>query len=365
MDKIPGEYLSIIIPIITGIFGYLIREWQNHSKPFISMLGFTGGFIFSDMNLELDEKILNELDSSFYLNKLNILSELEQIQITKDNCNEVIEDSKSILKYCLEIENITNDNKDNNHLFNSLQKLFDLELTNSYILALLLNGLLNFPEDENTESRNIFKLTESSINGGAFVISYNGKPFSLGASFEEDDYYKNLFTAISKIIVTANLKEIKKITNSLKNNIRKELSIANKLSPELETIINEHSHWGCDIYIGNLKKTPFLIQNEAILYIKDKTGATFQEKCILVLDSVENDEIIRKQIDTPLVLQSGANISFSCFTKNTQKSRDRGQDFRNAFIHGEATGQLGITLNGVGLFKKWTVLTEKMKFIEF
>lgn len=357
------EYITVISSLLTGALGYALREWQNHSRPFVSLLGFTGDYIFSDLDIELNEEIIDPLNNSFYLNKLNILSSLEEIKDTRDNCYYIKEDSETIIKICDEIENFIN-KKNHSLLFQAIQKLFNMEMMNTYVLGLLLNGLIPFPKEGNIKKEAVFRLIESSINDGSYIISYTGKPFALGASFEKDNYYKDLFTPLSQVFSTANTDGIIMFIKSLKNNIRDELMISNIVLPKLEHIVNEYSHWGCEMYIGNLKKTPLLINNEATLFIEDKTGATFSEKCTLVINDFEQGEEIRKQYYSPLIIPSGDNLSFSFFTKNSQKSMNRGQDFRNAFNQGQAKGYLEISIRGVGLIKQRVFRTTKVLFSE-
>lgn len=361
---IDNEVLIVIISSITGLIGYLLREWQNHSRPFISTVNFEGDYFTGSTEITLDPEITQKMEETFYIDNLKNNTTLREINDAKDQ-------SKYISDYAPEIisridEFIASIKKDESNLliFKNLSNLFSVYRIDSIIGSLLLNGKI--PIFQNLSNEYIFGLSESSkINDGCYILSYQGELIGIGTQFNEDYYIKELFEPLIQTLRVLDKNNIITIFETIKVIINKELIVANFVSNKLNNILDENSKWETELFIANLKRTPLLLENIALLHIKDKTGATFCEECTLVVHETDAEGNINKKISrSPIIIPNGGNITISYFTKKSQKEMERGDDFRNAYNHKQAKAWLTLSMTGVGLIKKRIYNTDKKIFTE-
>jgi len=358
------ELLTLVLSGTTGILGYALREWQNHFRPFIKTVSFEGDYFFGSSVVDLKKEICDKLVTAFYLNKLDYKSSLEDIQTAKNRAKSIRQNAPTIIKIIEELKLTIKRNDTDLVVFKQLQELFEVDDVDYFIGSLLLKGKVKI-SNSNQNKTSTVELTESANNNGCFVLSFDGELFGIGVNFNEDNLYKEIFRPLVKIIMAFDRECILDFINSLKLNLNEELEIANNVFDHLDKLINESSRWETELYIANLKKTPILLGNRAIMHVQDKTGAEFHEACILALHENDNDgNIIKRKSKIPIIIPDGEHISCCFFTEKTQNEMDRGSDFRNAFVHGEAKAWLELTIDGVGLIKRKKLKTKKEIFKE-
>jgi len=120
---------------------------------------------------------------------------------------------------------------------------------------------------------------------------------------------------------------------------------------------------GIQIYIANIGRTPFLINNAAVLKISDESGAKFAEECYMVLlVKNEDGDLVRRDTTSPLVLGSEADVSFSFLTKKVQREMIKGKLFREIYSSGKSNGQLEFSIEKVGFRRHKDLKTSKFIF---
>lgn len=358
------ELFTLIVSGASGLIGYTLREWQNHLRPFITLQGFGGDYFNGTCEVELNEEIVKKTETSFYISNLNLITDLEEVSESKGECANIKHDAATIMQICDDIKKIIKNKESDRALFKAIRRLFLLGDITFYLLGLLLKKRIELP-DLTEQDVSVFSLSESTHDGGCFVISYIDEPFTIGANFDGDKFLKEAFSPLVNLIKSGNREGILYLSEKLKEEFHSELNIAELILPELEKIVNENSEWAAHIYIANLKKTPILIDREAVLNVKNSTGASYTEDCFLVIHETDDDGNERKRLlDSPMIIPSGQNTIFSFFTKKTQKKMDRGTDFRNTFNQGQAKGWVSLSMRGVGLIKKRKYKTSKLTFKE-
>ncbi len=360
-----SELFTLIASGASGLIGYAIREWQNHLKPFISIIRFEGDNYITSSEVEINKNLVDKTNDSFFIEPLDSFTPLERLHDSKEQSSYIEHVGHSILGYCQEIEKVIRDNEPDLELIKSLTRLFAVEGFNTYLGSLIVMGRIEI-FNNNTDGINLFDLVESQkVNNGCFVLSSRGFYIALGQDFNDDTLNKNIFEPILNALIQLNKDQINTLSNQIKICIEHEIKIAKDILPELKEISNEHSNWETYLYIANLKKTPLLLNSTAKLYVKDKTGASFIEECSLSVQKTDEDGNENMfHLESPLIIPSGDNVYVSFFTKKTQKEMDRGRDFRNTFAHGEAKAWLELDMVGIGLLKRRKFATPKVIFKE-
>ena len=361
---INNEVLTVIISSITGLIGYLLREWQNHSRPFISTVNFEGDYFTGNTEITLDPEITQKMEKTFYIDNLKNNTTLREIHTAKDQARYISDYAPEIISRIDEFIGSIKKDESNLLIFKSLSNLFSVPNIDSIIGNLLLNGKI--PIFQNLSNEYVFGLSESSkINDGCYILSYQGGLIGIGTQFNEDSYIKELFEPLIQTIRVLDKNNIIAIFEAIKVAINQELIVANFVINKLNNILDENSKWEIELFIANLKRTPLLLENLALLHVKDKTGATFCEECTLVVHEFDTEGNVNKKISkSPIIIPNGGNVTISYFTKKSQKEMERGEDFRNAYTHKQAKAWLTLSMTGVGLIKKRIYNTNKKIFTE-
>ena len=141
----------------------------------------------------------------------------------------------------------------------------------------------------------------------------------------------------------------------LKRLLEKDLDIANYVVKELRDIIDNNSKWEAKIYITNLKKSSILLENKALLFVKNNGNhVQFQteEDCILAIQKDGEEDKIK--VDAPLIIHGEDCVCCYFITKNAQNQMPNGQGFREHFVRKDNNtyGWLELTIEGAGFIKR-------------
>lgn len=349
------DLLSIIIPFVTGVLGYIVKEWQNHWRPLTSVLCFNGNFNNPTIIVELPNEIIDKLNDAIFINKLNKKESLPNITKTINEGKAIIDEIPKmnlIIDDCIEAIKTNGTNKT---ILDELSDLFQLQ-TIDYIV----NQIIFYNQNEiitpELEIKEIITPTLSNYNEGCYTFNVPGKPFGVGAQINKEPLIHEMYKPFIRTIACVYRPGIMSFLEFLKKKVNKELLLANAILPKLEELRNANSSWEVDLYIANLKRTPILIDKTIILHVKDSTGASFYEDCMLI-SKKEEDETNIKVSECPIILSSGNQGVFSFVTKKTQGEMTRGNAFRDAFNSHNAYASINFSIIGVGIKRRTTYVT--------
>jgi hypothetical protein len=362
--QIQSAIIGSGIAVVSAGIGYAFREWRNHARPFLAITGFEGGFRKSNTEVQVPEEVVERLSTAFHIERLTNKEKLDRIHQTVKNAHEIQERAPTIVRRIDNILASIKASSSDETLCNFLADLFEPGYMD-YYLALLLTKDRVKPPSFSPDLPVKVAAHPSSDYEGCVIIGFPGKPVCLGFNFSKDVFTKERFQPIIHLVQRLDRPGLTITFESLKAQVDFELSIAKDVLPKLEQLLDAHSLWEVRVYFANLRSTPILIEPLAQLYVRDKTGAQFQEECSMVIRTEQTSgEVTRKPADSPLIIPSGGHQSFSFFTKNTQKEMARGQAFRDAFSNKEAVAWLKLTVRGVGLVRRRSIETTKELFGE-
>jgi len=363
---ISNEVLIVVISSVAGLIGYAIREWQNRFRPFMSIVSFGGGYFMSDTDITLDPDITKKMEKTFYISRLIEKTNMRRIYSAKEDVTYLSIKAPEIISRIDEFIGTIKNGESNLMIFKSLKDLFNIYGIDFLIATLLVSGRIPIQKILKKEDEYIYGLSESTrISKGCYVLSYQGETLYIGTRFNEDNHFKFVFEPLVQMLRAVDKNNIITTFENMKNEINSELIAANSVLNELNNIINNNSQWETELFIANLKRTPLLLENVAFIHVTDKTGATFYEECELWIHEKDADgETIKNPSKYPIIIPNGGNVKISYFTKKSQKEMERGDDFRNAFVHKQAKAWLTLSMTGVGLIKKRTYKTDKKVFTE-
>jgi len=364
---ISNEALIVVIfSAISTAIGYWIREWQNRFRPFMSIVSFEGDNFLRSTKIKLDSDIAEKTEKTFFIGNLSEITTLGNIKDAKDKANIILETVPETIK---NIDNFieTLGKKDETKLaiFRSLENLFRSGDIDLFILKLLQQGEIHIPKTPRDEETYVYDLSEVTYNGGCYCLTYESKTLFIGTDFNKQSHYKGFFTPLVTILRVLDKENIINAFGIIKNKLISEVAVGNVILSKLQDILNSNSLWEVELFIANLRSTPLLLENTANIYVKDKTGATFCEKCKLsIREKNDAGKTIQQPSNYPLIIPNGGSVTISYFTEKSQKEMDCGDDFRSAFIKKQAEAWLELSMSGVGLIKKRIYKTDKKKFVE-
>ena len=363
---ISNEILIVVISSVAGLIGYLIREWQNRFRPFISIVSFGGDIFLNDTKIILSPDITKKTEKTFYIDRLTEKTNLRNINRACEDADYLSRKVPEIICQIDEFIGALKNNESHLTIFRSLENLFRTDHTDRLVRLLLINGKIPIQKMTRNENEYIYELSESTqISGGCYVLSYEGNTLFIGTNFQEDAHNKDIFKPLIQMLRVVDKNNIISTFEIIKNEINSELIVANSIYTELQNIIHNNSQWETELFIANLKRTPLLLENTAIIHVADKTGATFHEECEMIIREKNADgKIVKKPSKFPIIISNGEYVTISYSTKKSQKEMERGDDFRNAFIKRQAKAWLTLSMLGVGLIKKRTYKTDKKVFAE-
>lgn len=368
------DYLMIIIPILTGVLGYIFREWQHRFKPYIKLHSFGGGLYSGSSEVEISKAVCDKLKRTMFINSLEYKTELDNVRNVRVQIESFLKLAPKIIDKIDILLSAISNRQGHEKIFRCLKDVLSDRLTDFFIVRGYVTKLLRLDKkDLNTKisDNQIIELEESEDLEGCYILTNETDFIILGSDLKKDEMNKKAFIPLKDVILQCNWSAIHKYMTDLKLVLEKELDIANYAKDELQNILDENSRWEAKLYITNLNKQSMLLDNNALLYVKDDSSNTLfqaKETCELAIIKLDDDgNETRQRLNAPLIIH-GEECVYCCFlTKNTQKQMNgSGCSFREVFNKAEeqAFGWLDLTIETAGLIKRKRIRTKKVHFKE-
>ncbi len=354
-----NEYLIAGLSALTGIIGYLFREFQNRVKPFIEIL-YVNGTVTKG-----SDKIIIEDEAVFELGK-------DCVYIDSFEKNMTINEVGEILKQCMYIKDVRKDlndilleileSDDSNTILKIFSKLCSIENFDDLITKVIAGDrILPYEAIDKTNGEKIKIFFDEKEYEGTYWIAFPKNTTTIGRKLNT----KPLFDKFSNFIDTIkywDINGLKHYLSNLKEFIELHYQKANQFFPIAEKIINKNSRWIFKISITNLSNKPILIQKKALLYIYGKIYKPIIEECYLLKINKKGkfDDAI-----SPIIIKYGELIEIGFITNKRQIDMENGDAVRELYNKKNSVFRLIININKVGLFRKQRFKTNKAEFIEF
>lgn len=352
--------LTAFLTFFGAIIGYFLREYQNRAKPFIAIKEVRGDMYKDLQSIKISKDTIKELDSSVLIKKLienDILRNVEESFFEAHKINKYGNDLIELIDNTISAIN----NKDEDNFLKLISQTFMGVDYNYWILVLVTSEQLNPPNIKEDLPIKI-EIIDSDEYDGSVWFNFTRGATNFGEGFHESPILRAKSDFFIKLIQTIDFEGLANVFFQIRNIFEKELMIAKDLVTKLDEIRNENSSWEIQLYVANLGRTPFLINNTAQLEILEESGAKLNEECLMaLLNEGEDNELSSTETLSPLVLGSEQDTSFSFITKNQSKMK-KGKLLRVIYNSGKSECQLFLNIEQVGFKRNKILKTPKFTF---
>jgi hypothetical protein len=344
--------------------GYAFREWRNHSRPFIAITGFSAGSRRAGTEVNVADDIVKNIAGSFHLGNLTTIDTLANIGKVQQKTEEIVERAPKIVRRIESFLEAARSSSSGDHeLCNPLADLFEPNYMDYYLALLLTRGRVQ-PAITPESLPDKIAVHLSADNAGCVLVNFPGRPLLVGMDFDKDHFLEQSFRPLITSIRKLDRDGLATTLQEVKRQINAEVSIAKDSGPKLEKILEDYSLWEVEVFFGNLRSTPILLETSATLNVRDKLGARFREVCDMAVNKEAGGKMVKRAADSPLIVKSGDYQSFSFFTRKTQREMERGQAFRESFGSNQAVAWLELRTRSVGLIERRVLKTSQEQFKE-
>ena len=359
-----GEILAALLAIFAAVAGYFIREWLTKTRPFVSVIQTGGTSRRAALKVQVPDRAVKSSEQSNLCNGL------------ADSCR--LQDALNTLATATKIENKAQEVIDLIDAFTAacngtgasaaqgfLKELMLDEDFDNWACTLMGERIITVPAFAMVITPLIEVSEEPQTRDGCFGVGFPGNTLRFGRKLNELPLYKTTVRAFVELVCRLEYQKIAEVLTAAKTELNKELRLARDISLPLQEIANKNSQWSLRIYVANLGGAPFLVQTEADLEIKDKSGACYKATCYLVLLKKNQDgEARRVKAETPLVIQSQADETFGFVTHKTQQELEEGGTIHAIFKAGTAQCRVRFTVERPGQFRRQRVTSTWEKFVD-
>lgn len=362
------ELITIIISTITGILGYMIREYKNKVNPFFEIIHIQN--TKDDLDLvTIPDLIMERINNCFYLPPIKETTNLVNVAECWNNAYDFKEywpDIKKQTDKVLEAES-------ENNFIDNLTNLFSFRYFGIWMVYLLVTNKIDFLEaeisDDIEEKVHIFdSYIQEEEEGGTVLIDFPKNSYHFGINFKSD-FVRNKCKPFLKDIRYLNEKSIKHVLQQYKQVVEQEYNITGRILFPLGKIIIDNSHWVFYTYISNINNYPLIISPNAKVIIKGQKGGNYIEDCKMALAQQKKDEgyleTINYATQLPIILQSNSDKLVSFTTNKTQKNMINGEAIREVIVKRQGTCFIEIEIQRIGLIKHQKYRTGKIDLSKF
>ncbi|HBG78283.1 MAG TPA: hypothetical protein DDW84_05475 [Phycisphaerales bacterium] len=356
--KLPYEIWGAIIGIGGAVLGYAFREYRNRVRPFFQITRITGDTIKRSDMVDVSKETSDKLKSTFYLDELTMNDHLGDVADVHERARQVRdwwpEDGPAV-------DRVLASNTDD-ELCHALTLALKFRSIEKWLLTLLASDKLHVlvgttrgvpkiavEEDEDDEGQVWFMFPNKAVSFGNHLknaaIRAKCQPFIDAVKTLDHSAIKTTFTRFKELAEA-------------------EYRTSMECLPEIKNLFDTNSRWCFYCYLANLNDTPIIIQTQACLHIRDKTGVRYEEDCyIALLKAGKDGDMNLTDTKTPLVVPAGKDVQFALITTNTQIRMKRGTAVRECFERKESKCHATVKIQRVGLFGQQRFCSQSATFI--
>ncbi|MBP8150023.1 MAG: hypothetical protein KAY21_09930 [Limnohabitans sp.] len=346
--QIIAALLTVVLTAAAAVAGYFLREWLTRSKPFVSVIQILGSSRRVSARVLVPEKAVKASKKSHLFDELSERSRLDDIFDSLSAAKEIEERAQEIISLIDALKVAVTKNEI--ALAQSiLEELLHDEHFDKWICNLVGERTVQVPLFDMALPTLIECGEEGSARDGSFAIGFPGKTVHFGSGLNNFVLYKSSVKALVELVSRLEFGKLAQVFESIGRELTTELGLAKDMIPPLQEIVDKNSQWSFRLYVANLGHSPFLIQTEAQVEIKDQSGGRYTEPCsLIVLKQNGAKDMRRVRAISPLVTQSQSDITFDFVTTRTQADMTAGDTVRSVFKSGSAQCRLTFSIERPG-----------------
>lgn len=362
--QIIAALLTVALTVLAAVCGYFLREWLTRSKPFVAIIRIEGSSRRGASRVAVPEKTIRASKKSHLFDELAERSRLNDIFDTLSAAKDVERRAQEVVELVDSFVGAVG-KQDNATAQSLLEELMLDEDFDNWVCNLIGERTVSVPAFDQQLPTLIECGEERSARGGAFGIGFPGNTLRFGSGLNNATLYKSGVRSFVELVSRLEFTKLAQVLRSVGNELTTELLLSRDLIPPLQDIVDKNSQWSFRLYVANLGHSPFLIQTEAHVEIKDQSGGRYTEPCFMILLKQEADrEMRRVKAQSPLVTQSQRDITFDFATTRTQVDMPAGDTIRSMFKSGSAQCRVTFKIERPGHARSVLVTSAWIKFAD-
>lgn len=362
--QIISALLTVALTVVAAVSGYFLREWLTRSKPFVSVISIVGASKRRAARVPIPDRALRASKKSCLVSVLAERSQLDEISnalaIARKIETRAQELVDTIESFCRSVEK-----KEHEVAQSLLEELMLDEDFDAWLCLLIGEKTVAVPKFDEALPTLIEWGEEKNSRDGTFAIGFPGNHLRFGSGFNRLPLYKSSVKSFVELVGRLEFVKISQLFKSVSTVLNNETALSADLLSHLQEVVDKNSQWALRLFVANLGHTPFLIQTEAKVEIRDQNGGKYTERCYLVnLKQDEEKRTRRFKSSAPIVTQSQSDITFEFVTLHTQEEMSAGETIRSMFRSGSAECRVIFTIERPGHARSSKVLSEWTKFVD-
>jgi hypothetical protein len=356
---ITPEIISVLIGSACGVGGYLFREYQNRTRPYVHIIDVDGGLVRrTDSRPDTPNEVRTKIDGAYWIKALGTTPNVGAIHDAWDRAGNFIQLWPAERQ---KLDDILN-SKDQTALEKSLPELFSTHFLDRIMQALISGDRINFPAIPSGVENNIPIFPGKGNNEGMVWLAFPQNTVSFGTIMHED-VMKAKAEPFLRIISSLDPNLIHPVIQQFREVCEKDFHISTEVEPKLREIRDQSSRWVLTVYFANLSNKPIMLHTKCKLSVLDHPKRRFTEDAYVVVISKSKDgDSSYKDAAYPLVIKGGEDITFAVIAVKQQKEMELGSALREAFDRGQGTCRVHLHMTRVGLFSKQKVCAHPAPF---
>lgn len=362
--QIIAALLTVALTAVAAVSGYFLREWLTRSKPFVSVTHIMGSSRRVSARVPVPERAVKASKKSHLFNELSERSRLDEVFNSLGAAKNVEDRAQEVIEL-IDTFKAAVAKQDGALAQGTLEELMLDEDFDNWICNLVGERTVPVPQFDKNLPTLIECGEESNARGGTFAIGFPGNTLRFGSGLNNFVLYKSSVKALIELVSRLEFGKLVQVFEAIGRELSAELGLAKNLIPPLQEIVDKNSQWSFRLYVANLGHSPFLIQTEGTVEIKDQSGGRYTEPCFLIelkQDAVRDMRRVRAM--SPLVTQSQRDITFDFVTTRTQADMPAGDTVRSMFKSGSAQCRLTFGIERPGHSRTTRVTSAWFKFID-
>lgn len=362
--QIIAALLTVVLSAIAAISGYFLREWLTRSKPFVSVIQVLGSSRRVSARAPVPEKAVKASKRSHLFDELSERSRLDDVYDSLKAAKNIEGRAQEIIELIDAFKTAVT-KQDCTAAQGVLEELMLDKDFDNWICNLVGERTVSVPPFDKNLPTLIECGEETGTRDGTFAIGFPGNTLHFGSKLDSFILYKSSVKALVELVSRLEFNKLVQVFESVGRELSAELGHAKDLIPPLQEIVDRNSQWSFRLYVANLGHSPFLIQTEATVEIKDQSGGRYTEQCFLILLKQDTTrEMRRVRAQSPLVTQSQHDITFDFVTTRTQADMPAGDTIRSMFKSGSAQCRLIFSIERPGHSRSARVTSAWFKFVD-
>ncbi len=362
--QIIAALLTVGLTAIAAVSGYLLREWLTRSKPFVSVIQILGSSRRVSARVPVPEKAVKASRKSHLFDELSDRSRLDDLFDSLQAAKKVEERAQEVIELINAFKNAVS-KSDAENAQSVLEELMLDDDFDYWICSLAGERTVQIPPFDSSLPTLIECGEEQNARGGTFAIGFPGNTLRFGSGLNNFVLYKSSVKALVELVSRLEFEKLVQVFDSVGRELSSELGLAKDVIAPTQEIVDKNSQWSFRLYVANLGHSPFLIQTEGMVEIKDQNGGCYTEPCFLIVlkdDGSRDKRRVRSM--SPLVTQSQHDITFDFVTTRTQADMPAGDTIRSMFKSGSAQCRLIFNIERPGHMRTVQVKSAWFKFVD-